>query len=187
MQILFFGLIPVGIVILVFSIRLLHKNFSGNILIDLPYLQKTGHFVVTKPGNYAIWHKGTYWRRSPLDQFRPVITNESTGETANLIPSIFRPNSNNGRTARMELFRLTLPAGKYKIELTEGSSISRLENAFIRRLPAKMVDFDKYFIQVRESGSFIFVIIGIILCIVAGFCIIGGLVFGILAPQIFKN
>jgi hypothetical protein len=47
----------------------------------------------------------------------------------------------------MELFRLVLPAGRYRLELGEGSSISGL----------------------------------------AAFCIIGGLIFGILADQIFNN
>ena len=58
-------------------------------------------------------------------------------------------------------------------------------DSIIRLLPVKMVDYDKYFIQVRESQPIVHVLIGIILLILAGFCIIGGLVFGILADQIF--
>jgi hypothetical protein len=48
-----------------------------------------------------------------------------------------------------------------------------------------MVDLDKYFIQVRESQPRLIAVIGIGLMALAGFCIIGGLVFGILADQIF--
>lgn len=187
MQILLFCLIPFGILILIFSIKVVRKNFSGDIILEIPYAQKSGDFAITKSGHYAIWHKGTFFRKAPLDEFRPVIINQSTGEETRLIPSLFRSNSNNGRTARMELFRFSLSPGTYRLELAEGSSISALENAFIRRFPARKVDPDQYFIQVRETQPFIYVVIGILLMILAAFCIIGGLVIGLLADQIFKT
>lgn len=87
----------------------------------------------------------------------------------------------------MELFRFKAPAGNYTLDLAEGSSITGLESGIIDLIPAPMVDYDKYFIQVRESQPRISVIIGILLIIISGFCMIGGLAFGILAPQIFTS
>jgi hypothetical protein len=185
MQILFFSLIPLGIIILIFSVKLVQKTFSGNIILELPYLRKSSEFLLTKPGNYSVWHKGQFFRKAPLDQFRPEITSKSTGLKIKLWPSLFRPNANDGRTARMELYRFTAPAGEYKLELTEGSSISFAEKSIIRVVPARMVEYDKYFIQVRESQPRFVAMIGIGLITLAGLCIIGGLVFGILADQIF--
>jgi hypothetical protein len=187
LAIIFFCLIPVGIVILLYSIKLVRKSFSGDIILEISFTQKSADFVITKPGNYSIWHKGQFFRKAPLNQFKPVIINKSTGDKIWLSPSIFRPNSNNGVTARMELFRFILPAGKYRLELDEGSSISGFENSIIRYFPVRQADLDKYFIQVRESQPSIFVIFGIILISLAGLCIIGGLIFGILADQIFNN
>lgn len=185
MQLLFFLLIPVGIVLMIFSIKMMRNTFSGNIILEIPFSQKSALLVIDKPGNYSIWHKGQFFRRAPLDQFKPVITNESDGTEIRLSSILFRPNSNNGTTARMELFRFSAPAGKYRLELVEGSSISKIENSFIKRLPVKMVDFDKYYIQVRKSQSLIILIAGIVLITFAGLCIIGGLVLGILSDQIF--
>ena len=185
MQILFFCLIPVGIITLIFSIKFVQKVFSGNIILEIPYKQKSAEFNIDKPGIYSIWHKGQFFRKAPLNEFKPEIIDKSTGLNIRLTPSIFRPNSNNGKTARMELYRFSASPGRYVLELAEGSSISRAENSIIRLLPVKMVDYDKYFIQVRESQPIVHVLIGIILLIFAGFCIIGGLVFGILADQIF--
>lgn len=187
MQTLFFLLIPVGIVILILSIRMVRNTFSGNIILEIPYAQKNAQFTINKSGNYSIWHMGQFFRRAPLDEFRPVITNESDGTEIKLYSSIFRPNANNGINARMELFRFSAPAGAYKLELVEGSSISKIENTLIKQLPVKMVETDKYFIQIRKSQPFIFVIAGIVLIIFSGLCIIGGLVFGILSDQIFSN
>jgi hypothetical protein len=187
MQILFFCLIPVGIIILIFAIRMVQKTTGGSIILEIPYSQKSADFEITRTGKYSIWHLGQFFRKAPLDEFRPVITNKSTGEETVLSTLLFRPNMNNGITARMELFRFSLPAGKYRLQLLPGSSISGVEDAFIRRLPLKKVDTGKYFIQVRATQPFILLIAGILLLVLAGFCIIGGLVVGILFDQIFKS
>ena len=186
MQILFFLLIPVGIIGLIFSIKMVRNTFSGNIILEMPYLQKNARFEITKSGNYSIWHQGQFFRRAPLDEFKPVIINESDGTEIKLSSILFRPNSNDGSKARMELFRFSASSGKYRLELAKGSSISKIENGFIKRLPVKMVDYDKYFIQVRKSQPLVVLIAGIVLLTLSGLCMIGGLVFRILSNQIFK-
>ncbi len=187
MQILFFCLIPVGAVLLVFSIKSLKKTFSGNIILEIPFSQKSSELTLNRPGYYSIWHKGTTFRKAPVDEFRPQITDRSNGAGIRLIPSLFRPNISGLKTSRMELFRFKAPAGHYTLDLAEGSSITGLERGIIDLIPAPEVDYDKYFIQVRESQPRISVMIGVLLIIVSGFFMIGGLVFGILAPQIFNS
>lgn len=187
MQIIFFALMPVGILGLIFSIKLVQKSFSGNIVLEIPYSQKSAEFVISKPGNYSIWHKGQFFRKAPLDEFKPEITDKSNGTRTDLTSLLFRPNSNNGVTARMELYRFTAPAGKYLLELKEGKSISTIENKVISLVPAKMVDYDKYYIQIRDSQPLIVLLTGIVLITLSGLCIIGGLVLGILADQIFPT
>lgn len=186
MQLLFYGLIPVGIISLYFSIKFSQKAFSGNIIFEIPYTQKSGSFSIEKPGTYSIWHKGQFFTKAPLDEFKPEITNTSTGEKIKLSSNLFRPNANNGLTARMELFRFDAPAGNYTLNLPEGSSISGVENSLIKMVPARKTDIAQYFIQVRESRPFYQIIFGIVLLTVSGLLIIFGLVFGILSPQIFN-
>lgn len=180
-------MIPLGILILIFSIRLLQEFFSGDIILEMPYSQKSAELIIFKSGYYSIWHKGQFFRKAPLDEFRPEIITKSTGEKIKLSSLLLRPNTNNGKTARMELFRFSAPAGKYIMELAEGSSINVVEKALIRLLPVKMVDYDKYFIQIRETKPVFHILVGIVLVAIAGLCIIGGFVFGILADQIFTN
>ena len=187
MQFLFFCLIPVGILLLILSIKFVRKTFSGNIILEIPYTQKSAEFTLTSPGNYSIWHRGQFFRKAPLDEFRPEIISRSTGLDMKLNSSLFRPSSNNGRTARMELFRFSAPAGEYTLQLSEGSSISGVENSLIRLLPVKMVDYEKYFIQIRETRPIFQMLIGIALLTISGLLIIGGLVIGILSDQIFSH
>jgi hypothetical protein len=176
----FFALIPVGVVVLILTIRLLKKSFAGKVISEVPYAQKVSFFRIKQPGVYSIWQKGQFFRKLPVDQFRPVIINNVTEEKVPLIPSLFRPNSNDGNIFKMELFRFTATSGMYRLELTEGSSISGVESFISRIFPAKKADLSQYYILIRESQPFYFVIIGILLLCLAGFMMIGGLVFGIL-------
>ncbi len=187
MQILLFSLIPIGIIILLLSLKFVQKALSGRIILEIPYSQKSAEFTLSEPGTYAVWHKGQYFRRAPLDEFKPEIIDRSTGLSLRLSSFILRPNTNNGKTARMEIARFSASPGKYVLQLSEGSSITGVEQSLIRHLKIKMIDYDKYFIQVRESRPVLHVLIGILLITVAGLCIIGGLVGGILHDQIFKH
>jgi hypothetical protein len=186
-QIFFFCLIPVGVFILIRAIKLLKKTFNGEIILEIPYSRKISTFEITKPGVYAIWHKGQIFRKAPLNKFKPLIRNTITKEEIVLSPSFFRLNSNNGRTGRMELFRFSAPSGIFQLELMEGSSVTLFEQAISGLFPLKKVDIENYFIQVRESQPFYYILIGIPLVSLAGFLIIGGLVFGILADQLMTK
>ena len=174
------GLLPAGIVLLIFSVRLVSKTFSGKVILEIPYTLKSAEFSLDKSGCYSIWHQGRFFTKAPLDEFRPEVTDLSTGQQLRLSSSLFRPNANNGRKARMELFRFMAQPGSYRLELKEGSSISGLENRLIRRIPAGRAENDSYFIQVRESQPLFLSMMGITGMALGGFCIIGGLVFGIL-------
>jgi len=187
MQILFFCLIPAGAILLVFSIMSLKNTFSGNIILEIPFNQKSAELILSKSGYYSIWHRGTSFSKAPVDEFRPQITDRSTGSLIRLIPSLFRLNISGFKTARMELFRFQARAGRYTLDLVEGSIISGLERGIINLIPAPEVDNSRYFIQVRESQPRISVIIGVLLIVISGLCMIGGLVFGILAEQIFNS
>lgn len=186
-QLLFFCLIPVGVFMLIKAIKLLKNTFNGDIIHEVPYSLKISDFEIAQTGVYAIWHKGQIFRKAPLNRFRPLICNRSTKEEIKLIPSVFRPNSNNGRSGSMELFRFSAPAGKYQLKLTEGSSLTLAEQWISRLFPFKMVDLENYFIQVRLSQPFYYIPIGISLIALAGLLITGGLVLGILADQLITE
>jgi hypothetical protein len=165
---------------------LVRMSFSGKVLLELPFKQKSATFEITQPGVYAIWQKGQYFKKLPVDKFKPEIYNQATKEKIALSPSLFRPNSNDGITVKIELFRFSAEPGTYIIDLAAGSSITKLESVLSSLFPAKKADIDKYYILVRESQPFYYVIIGIPLIVISGLLMIGGLVIGILADQIFK-
>jgi hypothetical protein len=77
-----------------------------------------------------------------------------------LSASLSRSSSNDGSVGRMVLFTFHAPAGEYTLELTEGSSVSALENTIVKAILAGEVDTRQYFIQVRENTPFYYSIVG---------------------------
>src|SRR6218665_1262266 len=183
-RILFFCLIPIGISIFIRGIQLIRKSFNGKILLEIPYLHKSGRFTVTKAGYFSVWQKGQLLKRTPVHKFRPHINDESTKEGLKLSFSFLGLQTNNFSIGRMELYRFYAPIGNYKIELKEGTNISKFENLAGKLIPLPSVDLSLYFIEIRESQSQIITFLTIPMILLGAFGAVGGLVLGLLADQI---
>jgi hypothetical protein len=186
-RILFFCLVPVGIFILVKAIRMLKGVFNGEVLAEIPFTQKEVRFEVKKAGVYAVWQKGRLFQRTPVDKFALQIHREPSGEQVPLHISIFRPHLNGMDTGRMEMNRFSAEPGSYLLQIVEGSSVSFFERVFSSVIPGKPVNYSEYFIQVRESRPVYYILAAIPLFTLCGFCIIGGFVAGLLAPDILAD
>jgi hypothetical protein len=177
----------IGIFILIKGIMMLMRFFNQKIILEIPYTCKTERFKVDKSGGYSIWQKGKLFQKTPVDKFRPVITNESTGEQLSLTGSIFRTKINNGSTARMQLFTFYAPIGNFRLELSEGSSISQLEKSISSLIPGKEMEPGSYFIQIRENQPKYLVIVGIPLTILGFGFFIGGIILFATFDQWIKS
>lgn len=183
-----FCLVPIGIYMLIKAIQQLRRAFNGNILTDIPYSIKRADFTVPAAGHYAIWQKGRLFKRTPVNQFRPLITNNLTNETVALSPAIAGASSSDGYASRMVLFNFRADPGDYRIELVEGSSVGGIQRLLADALTppgSAPPDLTHYSIQIRQSIPFYMTLISIPLLLLGVFCIIGGLIVGLLAPKIF--
>ena len=178
-------LILIGIFIVFKAIKLFKNAFNGDVLLALPYHDSVGNFTVSKSGIYAIWHKGPPFKKTPLAQFRPHISNTATDTEIKLNHSILSPRSNNFDTGRMELFTFLAEVGHYELKLVPGSSTSRLQAAVGNAIPLADIDLSRYFIEVKESQSQILTILAIPLLLLGILGIVGSLVLGLLAEQFF--
>ncbi|WP_114789605.1 hypothetical protein U0035_08695 [Niabella yanshanensis] len=185
-RVLFFCLIPIGIFLLIKGIRLVGKSLSGTVLLEIPYLQKTGQFTVVKAGYFSIWQKGTLLKRTPVDQFRPYVYNELTNETLMLNFSLMRPQVNSFSAGRIQIATFRAEPGNYKLELGHGTSLSKWESLLANAVLFPKIDLTKYFIEVRTSQSPLFIFLAIPLILLGAFGIICGVVLGLLADQIVK-
>ncbi len=87
----------------------------------------------------------------------------------------------------MQLYTFRATAGSYTLSLAAGTCIGALETQVAKLLPGKRVDPKQDFVQVRKSVPFYCLPVGILLTIISGGCIVGGLVAGLLAHQLFNG
>ncbi|TDG35645.1 hypothetical protein EZJ43_13430 [Pedobacter changchengzhani] len=185
-RIFFFCLMPIGSFILYHGIKILRKAFNGKVMLEMPYLQQTGEFTILKRGIYSIWQKGEMFRKTPLDQFSTHIYEKATQQEINLSNSLMSPRSNDFSTGRMEIYTFSATPSIYELRLQDGSSVLSVQIFISKLVPLPSVDLSKYFIQVRESQSQLFTLLGIPIVLVGAFGVIGGFVLGLLADQVFK-
>ena len=185
-RILFFALVPFGVYLLIKGIRQVRKCFYGDLLLELPYLDQAGLFEVKKAGIHSIWFKGQLYRRIPSDQFRPKIINSVTDEELVLSYSLLAPSITGFGDGRVEVLKFFALPGQYRIMLEEGSSVPKLLAVLFRFAKSiKPIDPAQFFIQVRESQTRILTFIGIPMILLGAGGIIGGIVLGSLAHEIF--
>ncbi len=184
-RILLFILILIGIFIVFKAIKLFSNAFNVVILLTLPYNDNAGSFTVSKPGVYAIWHKGPLFKKTPLYQFRPHILNTATNKEIKINRSILSPRSNNFDTGRMELFTFKAEAGHYELKLGPGSSTSRFQAMIGGAIPLANIDSNHYSIEIQKSQAQICTILAIPLLLLGIAGIVSGLVVGLLAAKIF--
>lgn len=179
----FFTLAVFGLFLVYTAIKLGIKIVKVPTFLTLPYLEKEGTFHLPQNGSYTIWQKGKQRMHAPVDQFKPVITNELTGEQIKLKPILlFRVTKTDlSGNASIQLFRFKANAGDYRIELLEGSSISKIEQTISKPATILASSFDptRYAILVTKYQS-PFLVFGFVWSILLSIAfIVVGLVFGI--------
>ena len=185
LKILLFCLVPIGIFILYKGVKLFRNAFTGQVLLELPYLDRMGYFTISESGIYSIWQKGPLLKKTPITKFRPQIRNTSTDQVINLSPSIMSPRSNNFSTGSMEIFTFAADVGHYQFNLVAGSSVSSFQKIIGDVLPFADIDLKKYSIEVRKSQSQLLTMLSIPIMLLGFACTLGGFVLGLLAEQIF--
>ena len=185
LKILLFCLVPIGIFILYKGVKLFRSAFTGQLLLELPYLDRMGYFTISESGIYSIWQKGPLLKKTPIAKFCPQICNTSTNQVINLSPSIMSPRSNNFSTGSMEMFTFAADVGHYQLNLVAGSSVSSFQKIIGDVLPFADIDLKKYVIEVRKSQSQLLTMLSIPIMLFGFACTLGGFVLGLLAEQIF--
>ncbi|QMW01200.1 hypothetical protein [Spirosoma foliorum] len=152
------GLGVLGIFLLIQGIKRILKAAGGSVLLKLPLTQKSGQFVVTKAGDYAIWQSGRTLQRVPMKMSAPTIQALLTGEKVTVNPTFSSIRVNNGWEGRIQLFTFRAEAGEYKVEL------------------ASPYPESTYALEIRERKPGYLLVFGILLVLIAAACLITSLV-----------
>ena len=183
MRNLCFLLIPMGIVLLIFSIRKMIRFAKSEIFFEMPCIEEEGS-VHLPQGNYGIWLSGKKFTKSPLGKIGFQLVEEATGNRVNLAPSLMRPSVSGFKMARMELYSFQVEGGNYTLSLDgEGSVRERIEASIGNLLIKKPVDFSSFTVQIRKGKSLAMFFLSVFGINIAIWMILGGIMLPFLLAE----
>ena len=183
MRNLCFLLIPMGIALLIFSIRNTIRFAKAELFFEMPCLEEEGS-VHLPQGNYGIWLSGKRFTKSPLGKIGFQLVEEETGNRVNLAPSLMRPSVNGFKMARMELYSFQVEVGNYILSINgEGSVRDRIEASIGDLLIKKPVDFSSFIVQIRKGKSIAMFFLSVFGANIAIWMILGGIMLPFLLAE----
>ena len=183
MRNLCFLLIPMGITLLIVSIRNTIRFAKAELFFEMPCTEEEGR-VHLPQGNYGIWLSGKKFTKSPLGKISFQLVEEETGRRVNLFSNLMRTTVSGFKMARMELYSFQVEEeGNYILSINgEGSVRDRIEASIGDLLVKKPVDLSSFTVQIRKGNSIamLFAILGIHL---SGGMILGGIMLPFLLAE----
>ena len=171
---LLFLLVPVGIYMMVISIKKLTAFAKAKMIYEMSVSSIDGSFTIEESGKYDIWLSGKKYAVSPIYNLDIKLKNNATGKYVILYPDFFRTTASSFKDYRVKLYTFDADRGSYNILLTD--SVEERENIINNR----GIDYKKFSIQIRENVQGLTIFLGV-LGIILGFMAIDvGLVFPLL-------
>ena len=183
MRNLCFLLIPMGIALLIFSIRNTIRFAKAELFYEMPCLEEEGR-VHLPQGNYGIWLSGKKFTKSPLGKISFQLVEEETGRRVNLFSNLMRTTVSGFKMARMELYSFQVEEGNYTLSLDgEGSVRDRIEASIGNLLVKKPVDLSSFTVQIRKGKSLAMFFLSIFGINIAVWMILGGIMLPFLLAE----
>ena len=183
MRNLCFLLIPMGIALLIFSIRNIIRFAKAELFFEMPCLEEEGR-VHLPQGKYGIWLSGKKFTKSPLGKIGFRLVEEETGNRVNLAPNLMRTSVSGFREARVELYSFYVEEGNYTLSLDGESSVrDRLEASIENLLFKQPVDLSNFTVQIRKGNSIAMFFLAILGINLAAWMILGGIMLPFLLAE----
>ena len=174
MRNLCFLLIPMGIALLIFSIRKTIRFAKAELFFEMPCTEEEGS-VHLPQGNYGIWLSGRRFKKTPIGNIGFQLRRVETGEKLYLSPSLMHMSVTSFDKGRMELYHFQVEEGNYTLSLDGESSVrDRLEASIGNLLFKQPVDLSNFTVQIRKGNSIAMFFLAILGINLAAWMILGG-------------
>ena len=185
MRNLCFLLIPMGIALLIVSIRNIIRFAKAELFFEMSCLEEEGS-VHLPQGKYGIWLSGKKFTKSPLGKIGFQLVEEATGNRVNLAPSLMRTSVTGFDKGRMELYHFQVgEEGNYTLSLDGESSVrDRLEASIENLLFKQPVDLSNFTVQIRKGNSIAMFFLAILGINLAAWMILGGVMLPFILAEV---
>ncbi len=184
MNYLFLLLIPLGLILLIISIKNLIRLANAQMLYEMSCAEGEGVFRLDDRGKYSIWLSGRQLVKLPIGEFGIEIINQKTRKNIPLTPSVFRTRVSAFKTARVELYYFEVEAGTYTISMNDDVDIrDKMSSFLVNAIIKTPANYSLFSIQVREHISTISLFLSIWGIILSSFMVVGGIVLTLTLKQ----
>ena len=181
MRNLCFLLIPMGIALLIFSIRNTIRFAKAELFFEMPCTEEEGS-VHLPQGNYGIWLSGKRFTKSPLGKIGFQMVEEATGNRVSLAPNLMRTSVSGFREARVELYSFYVEEGNYILSINREGSVryASIEDLLIR----KPVGLSIFTVQIRKEKSIVMFFLSTLGINIAVWMILGGVMLPFILAEV---
>lgn len=167
-----FGLmIPLGLLLLVLSIKHTVKVYTVTAIHDMPYRTDKGIFTIQIAGRYGIWLNGNRLKKAPLGLFGLQLINCETEKEVPLRANLIPVSVTKVIDVRFELYTFYANPGTYQLLFNDKPSrIVKIFGTIRRYLISSDDDYSTYSIRVYPHYSMVHL-----------FLSIWGFIFGVIA------
>lgn len=140
-----------------FVFKCLYIMFRTRIVVDLPLNEQFKAFKLTEKSGFAVWEEGPMLKKSAMAFSTPQIINTDHQQPVKLSRSYGNATKTSFTRASRLVYFCELDAGNYVLEVREGSSLGRLDQAMTNTIESVVTvpkaPVSEYRIQLRKSLS----------------------------------
>ena len=164
-------MIPIGLFLLVISLRYMVKIFTISAIHDMPYRTDKGVFTIETSGRYDVWLNGNRFKKAPLGLFGLQLINCETEKEVPLRANLIPVSVAKVIDVRLELYTFYAKPGIYQIVFNDNPSpMAKIFGTISRFLISGKDDYSSYSIRIYPHQSMIY-----------SFLSIWGFIFGVIA------
>lgn len=174
---LLFLLTPLGIYILIISIKGMRKFVKQKVIFEVPFQCGEGTFTISQEKRYAVYLSGKAYKKNPIANVRLNAYNCTTQESLKITPCFLRTSfTGMDGTGRIKLATFRTEPGRYTISFVgKGLAIDRaVSHVADKIIPNR--DYSSFMVQIREDCSTAILFVAIWGIILGSIATISGLI-----------
>ena len=185
---LFCVLIPIGLISLVLVVMGVISFFKAGVIYEVACDRSEGTMLIPAKGTYSIWLSGPNSSVNSIAPSKPRLVNDETGKEVELSNPLGESTVTVNGNTRVKIYTFETEAGSYTISANNEVGSTDGEVTLGSKLIGRdYADYSRFTLQVRNSTSFIFIALSVILILLGGLMMIAGVILPIVLTLSARN
>lgn len=185
---LFCVLIPIGLISLVLGVMGVVSFIKAGVIYEVACDRSEGTMLIPAKGTYSIWLSGPNNSVDGIAPSKPRLVNDETGKEVELSNPLGKSTVTVNGNTRIKIYTFETEAGSYTISVNNEVGSTDGEVTLGSKLIGRdYADYSSFTLQVRNSTSFIFIALSVILILLGGLMMIAGVILPIVLTLSARN